>query len=118
MFGVPLISMIGSVVFGASAILWVILVVALAVTVGIGSSKMYSLSSKKSILGYIAVAVAVVIDTGVALLHPVSDLYYYGGAILSLIAVLLSITDIIRYYNVLSTRRLPQFDKQGGDDHA
>lgn len=55
---------------------------------------------------------------GVWFLHPVSDLYYYGAAILSMAAILVSFISIIHAYNLLSTRRLPQFDKQGGDDRA
>lgn len=54
----------------------------------------------------------------VFILNPASDLIFYGAAILSLAAVLISLLDVIKYYNVLSTRRLPQFDKQGGDDRA
>ena len=33
-------------------------------------------------------------------------------------AILVSFISIIHAYNLLSTRRLPQFDKQGGDDRA
>lgn len=49
---------------------------------------------------------------------PVSDLWYYLGALLIMLSVLYGILDILRSYNRLAMRRLPQFDKQGGDDRA
>lgn len=53
-----------------------------------------------------------------ALWNPVSDLWYYGGVILQLGAVLYNLMDLIRNYNRLAMRKLPQFDKKGGDDNA
>ena len=50
--------------------------------------------------------------------QPVSDLWYYLGALLIMLSILYNIWDILRGYNRLAMRRLPQFDKQGGDDHA
>lgn len=50
--------------------------------------------------------------------NPVSDLWYYLGALLIMLSVLYGILDILRSYNRLAMRRLPQFDKQGGDDRA
>lgn len=50
--------------------------------------------------------------------NPVSDLWYYLGALLIMLSVLYDILDILRSYNRLAMRRLPQFDKQGGDDRA
>ena len=61
---------------------------------------------------------AVILSAAIAILHPVSDLFYYGCIIHTLIAIGLSFVDIIEHYNILSTRRLPQFDKKGGDDRA
>ena len=97
---------------------WLILIIAMAITIGVGSDKMKALSSGQSILGFITSGIAVAVSSIIALVHPVSDLYYYIGTIFVLIAVILSITDVIHYYNILSTRRLPQFNKQGGDDRA
>lgn len=50
--------------------------------------------------------------------QPVSDLWYYLGAVLIMLSILYDIWDILRGYNRLAMRRLPQFDKQGGDDRA
>lgn len=62
--------------------------------------------------------IAAIVCLLILIIKPVSDIFYYSGAIFCLAAVLISIIDVIRFYNVLSTRRLPQFDKQGGDDRA
>lgn len=62
--------------------------------------------------------VATVIAIGIVLLKPIHDWCYYLGTILSMLAVVLTLIDLIRKYNVLSTRRLPQFDYRGGDDNA
>lgn len=61
---------------------------------------------------------AIVLCAIVGIFHPASDIFYYGAAILSLLAIFYSIKDIIQYYNILATRRLPQFDRTGGDDRA
>ena len=54
----------------------------------------------------------------VAVFKPVSDLFYYGAVMFSLIMIVLLNIEIIRKYNILATRRLPQFDRKGGDDRA
>lgn len=61
---------------------------------------------------------AIVLCIFVVIFHPANDLYYYGASIVSLLAIFYSIKDIIYYYNILATRRLPQFDRTGGDDRA
>lgn len=53
-----------------------------------------------------------------ALWSPVSDLWYYGGVVLNLGAVLYNLMDLIKNYNRLAMRKLPQFEKKGGDDNA
>lgn len=52
-------------------------------------------------------------------INPVSDLYFYGACIFSLIAIMFSLIHLIRYYNILATRKLPQFvNYKGGNDGA
>lgn len=63
----------------------------------------------KPILGIIASLIIVV-------LAPVSDLYYYGAAIVSMIFVTWSFWDILNLHNRLSTRPLPQFHTRGGEE--
>ena len=55
----------------------------------------------------------------ILIINPVSDLYYYGAVIFVLIALMVTLVELIKYYNVLATRRLPQFDNyKGGNDNA
>lgn len=69
-------------------------------------------------IGFIVSIVTVVIAGLILLINPVSDLWFYGGAIIILLAVLFNIMDMIRNYNRLAMRRLPQFEKRGGDQYA
>ncbi len=62
--------------------------------------------------------ISLVLAVIVMVLQPVSDLFYYGVAILAMSSVFYCFRDIINYYNIMSTRRLPQFDKTGGDDRG
>lgn len=51
-------------------------------------------------------------------IRPVSDLYYYIGAIISILLTIWSIYDLIKGINLLTTRKLPQLGKRGGDENA
>lgn len=101
-----------------SVILWGGISAFMAITLAVGSGKTNKSPARSSARGFIWTGLAVIISTAIAILHPVSDLFYYGGVILALVAVGLSFVDIIEHYNILSTRRLPQFDRKGGDDRA
>ena len=52
------------------------------------------------------------------LFAPVEDAWYYGGTAAAFLGILPTIVEIINKYNILATRRLPQFDRKGGDDDA
>lgn len=75
-------------------------------------------SQRSKVPGFLGSAIAVVLACVILILHPVSDLIYYGGVILSAVAIFLTLLGIIREYNVLATRPLPQFNRTGGDDRA
>ena len=68
--------------------------------------------------GFTLAILAILIAIGILILNPVSDIFYYVGTILTLAAVFVTIKDLIYYYNIMATRRLPQFDRTGGDDRA
>ena len=68
--------------------------------------------------GGLAAMGAQAVVASICYVNPVSDLWYYLGALLIMLSVLYDILDILGSYNRLAMRRLPQFDKQGGDDRA
>lgn len=63
----------------------------------------------KPLLGLI---VAIVI----LLINPVWDMVYYIGVIVCLCLMMWVFMDIIKRYNILSTHKLPQLNKRGGDE--
>ena len=98
-----------------AAILAIISIVIYCVEMGVIKEK-EKMHTKKSAL--VSSIIAVVLCVIVGILQPASDIFYYGAVIISLLAIFYSFKDIIQYYNVLATRRLPQFDRTGGDDRA
>lgn len=54
----------------------------------------------------------------ILVLNPVSDWFYYIGAFVCMGTVLWAIMDIINQHNLLTTRKLPQLGKRGGDETA
>ena len=58
------------------------------------------------------------ISAVIGYLHPVSDLWYYGAALLGLCSVLFNILGILKNFNELTMRDIPQFAKKGGNDNA
>ena len=52
------------------------------------------------------------------ILKPASDIYYYTAAIASIFMAIWSFYNIISKYNILTTRKLPQLGKRGGDENA
>lgn len=65
---------------------------------------------KKPGIGLILVVIVLVV-------HPVSDLYYYGAALVVMGLAAWDILGMIEKYNLLATRELPQFHKRGGDEY-
>lgn len=63
-------------------------------------------------LGGILTAIVILI------VNPVSDWFYYLGAFACMGTVLWAIMDIIRQHNLLTTRKLPQLNRRGGDENA
>lgn len=84
----------------------------------LGAIKKKKKLEKKKDIGLITAIAALILGIGITILQPVSDLFYYGGALVSLVGIFVTIKDIMYYYNIMTTRRLPQFDRTGGDDRA
>ena len=60
--------------------------------------------------------IGVLIALGVWSMAPSADEYYYIAAVICIVTLLLSIWDLVKGHNRLATRKLPQFDKRGGDE--
>lgn len=102
-----------------TSILWSILSLGTFVTGMISLKKAKHLpKDHKRLFGLCFNLMVILCSNILMVFHPASDIYYYTAAILLLVSICLMLTDIIRYYNLLATRRLPQFEKTGGDDRA
>lgn len=110
--GPMLLSSVGSYVLVLAAV--VISVIAFA------KSASYSgqIAVKKGIFGSLWSLLAVLASVVIYVWKPAADYYYYGAAILSLIALFITLLDLIMNYNILATRKLPQFHYRGGDDRG
>lgn len=60
---------------------------------------------------------AFVVVGGVMIIAPVDDLYYYLADIAAILLTGWTVLDIVKSHNLLTTRKLPQFGKRGGDEH-
>lgn len=54
----------------------------------------------------------------ILILNPVNDYIFYIGAFISFILTILSFKDLIKERNLLSSEKLPQLEKRGGDENA
>lgn len=50
--------------------------------------------------------------------NSIHDEFIYGSEMISAVLISVTLGYLIKEYNLLTTRRLPQFDKKGGDDNA
>lgn len=73
---------------------------------------------KHELAGIFMTFVSLLINLGVSVWNPVSDMFYYAAAILSIICTCFGMIDVMKDHNVLVTRKLPQFNREGGDDSA
>ncbi|MBP3701372.1 MAG: hypothetical protein J6I64_05755 [Lachnospiraceae bacterium] len=83
-----------------------------------GSKEVYSAPMKDKWGTLYKPLLAIVIALVILIWDPVSDLYYYIGAAAAMCCVLWSFLDIIKEHNLLTTRKLPQLGKRGGDENA
>lgn len=115
----PAITMAASfaAVFGKTGVSVISLVIVL-ITHFISVGTLKKIDAKKGLPTTLWVIIAEAIALFVSVFDLVKDIYYYGVVILILVTVAIVLIDIISSYNILATRKLPQFDYQGGDDNA
>ena len=101
-------------IYGVISMLLLIAVIALIETMA-----ETEMAKKGIFLHTLGSLIAVIISAVILVFNPVSDLWFYGGSILSAIGVMLTLIGMIRKYNILATRPLPTFyDRKGGNDSA
>lgn len=102
-----------------SMVLWTIAAIASIVFLVKSFSRFKRLPGHKGFVGLIFDLISLVFASVVVFVQPVSDWWYYGAAFAVVASVLVTLVDVILAYNVLSTRKLPQFATHtGGDDRA
>ncbi|MBR6628032.1 MAG: hypothetical protein IKL04_08670 [Lachnospiraceae bacterium] len=62
--------------------------------------------------------ISVILALLIAIWSPVNDIFYYIGAILCMLGVAWAQMDIMKRHNRLTTRKLPQLGRRGGDENA
>ncbi len=66
---------------------------------------------------FIKLIAGIVGGIAVFIVAPAQDIYYYGGVAITIIMTILTYFDIAKQHNMLTTRKLPQFEKRGGDEY-
>ena len=83
-----------------------------------GMKQHKQIEATKQVSGACGALIGMIVAAIILIVNPVSDIYYYIGTSVSLVAVLFTLYDLMICYNILSTRKLPQFDYKGGDHHG
>ena len=104
--------------FSFSKIVMLIVIGGGVLTSLFGFSQFSETTTRGKIPGFLGALISIVTAGMITFLHPVSDLYYYGGAIVSFAGIIFTLLSILKEYNMLTMRKLPQFNRQGGDDRA
>lgn len=73
---------------------------------------------KRELLGILLTLVSFIVALAIIVINPVSDIYFYGASIFSIVSTALGFIDVMKDHNVLITRKLPQFNREGGNDNA
>lgn len=108
----------GNLGLGFGIAMLVLLIIALISTIKAGKS-ISQMRTKMGLPASICSTVSLALITVIVFTNSINDTLYYIIAIIAMVGVILNILGIIRGYNYLAMRPLPQFDiYQGGDDRA
>ena len=66
----------------------------------------------------IKLVIGAVLTVGLVFFEPIYDWMFYGASILQMLFMFHFAYKLMHRYNLLTTRRLPQFNRTGGDDSA
>ncbi|MBO4592285.1 MAG: hypothetical protein J5684_06990 [Eubacterium sp.] len=117
-FGSALSSLTSSSPMGRAVVILILLVIIIGVTIS-ANKKISQMIYKNGFAASIWTSIAVGILFLVAVINPVADIYYYIAIAVSIVGILLTLLDMMRCFNLMAMRPLPQFKMyQGGDDRA
>ena len=116
-FGIPMITALSNVI-SLGIISNLVAIVVSSIFLGNVSKNCKSCKQKFNPVLHIFNIVIYSICLLIAITKPVSDIVYYIAVIVMLIAVVSTNISIISKRNICATRKLPQFNKSGGDDRA
>lgn len=102
---------------GSGRIISGLVVIALTVLVSVRSRALSKeIERREAARGVVGTILAALIAAVITMVRPVSDLWYYGGSVFVLLAILYSVFSLIGYYNLLVTDPVPHFfDRNAGD---
>jgi|GEM_PF-48963 len=67
----------------------------------------------------IGIVMGFIVTGAVLMWSPIDDIIYYGASTLAFAGIVITISGMIRKYNILSTHPIPEyFDRNGGNVHA
>ena len=78
----------------------------------------YKIKNPKKDMGIFKPVIGLLLTIVLFCIKPAQDIYYYIVALVSICFAILSFYNIIKRYNILTTRKLPQLGKRGGDENA
>ncbi len=77
---------------------------------------------RKKAYGYyelMGIVISFIVTSVVLFWSPIDDIIYYGASTLAFVGIVITISGMIRKYNILSTHPIPEyFDRNGGNVHA
>jgi hypothetical protein len=101
-------------IFGAVIGLLVYIACALIEVFIMNDDSLAALNKKKLILSFLTLAASEIM----VFAAPIYDEAYYALTIIMIIVIMILMVSVIEKYNILSTRKLPQFRREGGDNRA
>lgn len=84
----------------------------------VGKETLYKAPFKEKLPTLIKPFAGIGVAVLILLVNPAEDLFYYFGAVICMAMVIWSFRDLIEHHNMLTTRRLPQLGRRGGDENA
>jgi uncharacterized protein len=102
---------------GSGRIISGLVVIALTALVAVRSRALSKeIERREAARGVAGTILAALTAAVITMVRPVSDLWYYGGSVFVLLAILYSVFSLIGYYNLLVTDPVPHFfDRNAGD---